>query len=111
MTMGTRFPLDKSTKYKLNTRSSTESEVVAVDNLIPQILWVHLFLKAQGFAVSDNIFYQDNKSAMLLETNEQASGSKRTRHIEIQDLVLLCSRLSCQGRFESCLVSHGQDDC
>jgi hypothetical protein len=55
MTMGTGFPLDKSTKHKLNTCSSTEGEIVAVDNLIPQILWVHLFLKAQGFTVSNNI--------------------------------------------------------
>ncbi len=69
MTMGMKFPLDKSTKHKLNTRSSTESEIVAVDDLIPQILWAHLFMKAQGFAVSNNILYQDNKSAMLLETN------------------------------------------
>jgi hypothetical protein len=84
MTMGTGFPLDKSTKHKLNTRSSTESGIVAVDDSIPQILWVHLFLKAQGFAVSNNILYQDNKSAMLLETNGRASSSKRTRHIEIR---------------------------
>ncbi len=89
MTMGTGFLLDKSTKHKLNTRSLTESEIVAVDDLIPQILWVHLFLKAQGFAVSDNIFYQDNKSAMLLETNGSASISKRTRHIEIWYLIEL----------------------
>ncbi len=84
MTMGMGFLLDKSTKHKLNTRSSTESEIVAVDDLIPQILWVHLFLKAQGFAVSNNILYQDNNSAMLLETNGRASSSKHTRHIEIQ---------------------------
>ncbi len=69
ITMGTGFPLDRSTKHKLNTHSSTESEIVAVDDLIPQILWARLFMKAQGFAVSDNILYQDNKSAMLLETN------------------------------------------
>jgi hypothetical protein len=83
MTMGTGFPLDNSTKHKLNTHSSMESEIDAVDNLIPQILWVRLFLKAQGFAVSNNILYQDNKSAMLLETNGRALSSKRTRHIEI----------------------------
>jgi hypothetical protein len=46
MTMGTGFPLDKSTKQKLNTRSFMEIEIVAVDKLIPQILWVCLFLKA-----------------------------------------------------------------
>ncbi len=33
--------------------------------------------------MSNNILYQDNKSAMLLETNGRASSSKRTRHIEI----------------------------
>ncbi len=44
---------------------------------------MRLFLEAQGFAVSDNILYQDNKSAMLLEMNGRASSSKCTRHIEI----------------------------
>ena len=34
MTMGRRFPLDKSTKHKLNTCSSTEGEIVPVHNLM-----------------------------------------------------------------------------
>ncbi len=34
--------------------------------------------------MSNNILYQDNKSAMLLEMNGQALSSKCTRHIEIQ---------------------------
>ena len=34
--------------------------------------------------MSDNILYQDNKSAMLLELNGRALSSKRTRHIEIR---------------------------
>ncbi len=84
MTMGRGFPLDKSTKHKINTCSSTEGEIVAVDNMIPQILWSCLFMKAQGFVVRDNILYQNNKSAMILETNGCASSSKRTRHIEIR---------------------------
>jgi hypothetical protein len=76
--------LDKSTKHKLNTHSSTESEIVAVDDLIPQILWTHLFMMAQGFIVRDNILYQDEKSAMLLDTNGRSLSSKRTRHIKIR---------------------------
>jgi hypothetical protein len=84
MTMGRGFPLDKSTKHKLNTRSSTESKIVAVNDLIPQILWARLFMRAQGIEVRDNILYQDNKSAMLLETNGHALSSKRTKHINIQ---------------------------
>ena len=38
-----------SQKQKLNTKSSTESELVGVDDLMPQILWTRLFLIAQGF--------------------------------------------------------------
>ena len=50
MTMGREFPsLDKCTKHKLNTCSITESEIFLVDNMIPQILWACLFMKAKGF--------------------------------------------------------------
>jgi hypothetical protein len=84
MTMGRGCPLNTSTKHKLNSRNSTESEIIAVDNLIPQILWTRLFMKAQGIEVRDNILYQDNKSAVLLETNGRASSSKRTKHINIR---------------------------
>ena len=41
-------------------------------------------MKAQGFKVVDNIVYQDNQSAILLERNGRALSSKRTRHIEIR---------------------------
>jgi hypothetical protein len=87
MIMGRGFPLDKSTKHMLNTHSSTESEIVAVNDLIPQILWACLFMRAQGFMVRDNILYQDSKSAMVMAMNGQASSSKCTKHI---NSVLLC---------------------
>jgi hypothetical protein len=38
---------------------------------------------AQEIKGIDNILYQDNKSAILLETNIWASSSKQTKHIEI----------------------------
>ena len=41
-------------------------------------------MKAQGFEVTDNFLYQDNKKTMLLELNGRASSSKRTKHINIQ---------------------------
>jgi hypothetical protein len=40
-TMGRGFPIVSSTKQKLNTRSSTESELVGVDNLMPITVWSH----------------------------------------------------------------------
>jgi hypothetical protein len=55
-----------------------------VDDLMPSILWTRNFLKAQGYEVSENILYQDNKSSILLEKNGKASSSKRTRHISIR---------------------------
>jgi hypothetical protein len=82
--MGRGFPIVSSTKQKLNTRSSTESELVGVDDMMPSIIWTRYFLKAQVYGVSDNIIFQDNKSTMLLERNGKASSSKRTKHINIR---------------------------
>jgi len=41
-------------------------------------------MEAQGYHVQDNILFQDNKSAILLEKNGKASSSKHTKHINIQ---------------------------
>ena len=58
-------------KQKLNTKSSTEAELVGVDDLMPQILWTRYFMEAQVVKVSDNVVYQDNQSAMRLEKMEE----------------------------------------
>ena len=36
--MGKGFPIGSSTKQKLNTRSSTESELVGVDDMMPIVI-------------------------------------------------------------------------
>jgi hypothetical protein len=84
LSMGRGFPITSSSKQKLNTRSSTESELVAVDDCMPAILWTRYFLEAQGYGVRENIMYQDNLSAMLLEKNGKFSSSKRTKHINVR---------------------------
>ena len=71
-------------KQKLNTNSSTTSELVAVDQTLPMALWVPLFLGAQGHDIKENIIYQDNMSAILLEKNGKKSSSKRTRALNIR---------------------------
>jgi hypothetical protein len=83
LTMGRGCPTVQLTKAKCNTCSSTISELVAVDEMMAQILWTRLFIKAQGIEVLDNILYQDNTSAILLEKNGRKSSSKRTKHIEV----------------------------
>ena len=74
-----------SRKHKLNTRSSTESELVGVNNVSVMILWTKLFLEEQGYDINSNILYQDNKSAIiLLERNGKKSSGKRTRALNIR---------------------------
>jgi hypothetical protein len=84
LTLGRGCPTVQTTKAKCSTRSSTIQELVAVDEMMNDILWTRLFMKEQGIKVTDNILYQDNKSAILLEMNGRASSSKRTKHIEIR---------------------------
>ena len=45
LTMGIGCPTVQSTKAKCNTRSSTISKLVAVDEMLAQILWTRLFMK------------------------------------------------------------------
>jgi hypothetical protein len=84
LTIGRGFPIVTSTKQKLNTQSSTKWELLSVDDCMPAICWTRCFFEAQGYQVTENIVYQDNKSAILLERNGKASSSKRTKHIHIR---------------------------
>jgi hypothetical protein len=80
MTLGKGSISSASTQQKLTTKSSTE----AVDDAMPMVLWTRQFLEGQVYAIKDNIVYQDNQSAMLLEKNGQQSSTKRTRHLNIR---------------------------
>ena len=82
--MGKGSFYSSSTRQKLNTKSSTETELVAADGVLPQLLWTRNFMIAQGYNVGHNILYQDNLSTMLLERNGKASSGKRTRAIDIR---------------------------
>jgi hypothetical protein len=84
MTYGGGAPITMSRKQKLNTRSSTEAELVGVDDAINMVLWTRLFLEAQGYAIARNILMQDNQSSILLERNGKRSSTKRTRAINIR---------------------------
>jgi Reverse transcriptase (RNA-dependent DNA polymerase) len=43
----------KSTKQKLNTKSSTEAELVGASDYLPNTLWVKMFLEAQGYTIEE----------------------------------------------------------
>ena len=65
-----------SMKQILNTRSSTEAELAAVHDTLPQILWTRQSLSGQGFRDTDPVIYQDNQSVMLLEKQGRGSSAR-----------------------------------
>jgi len=70
ISLGKGAAYSTSCKQKLNTKSSTEAELVAIDDAMGQILWTRNFLIRQGIRITTatNI-YQDNKSTILLTEN------------------------------------------
>ena len=84
MSFGRGGLLCKSTKQKLNTKSSTEAELVGASDYLPNTLWVKMFMEAQGFEIVENMFEQDNESAIKLETNGRASAGSKSRHINVR---------------------------
>jgi hypothetical protein len=73
MSLGKGSVYSLSRKQRLNTKSLTEAELVGVDVGMPLVIWTRNFLKAQGFEVNDNVVFQDNQRAILLEKNGKAS--------------------------------------
>ena len=53
---------------KINTKSSTEAELSAANDVLSNLLWTRNFLKQKGYDI-DPTLNQDNKRAILLETN------------------------------------------
>ena len=79
MTMGKGAAMSASKKHKLNSKSSTEAELIGIDDVIGQILWGRYFIESLGYAVDHNIVFQDNQSTILLAKNGKLSSSAKTK--------------------------------
>ena len=71
-------------KQKVNKKISTEAELIGADDAMPQMLWTRYFLEAQGYGIDENILYQDNMIAMLLEKNWKRYSTKNTKNINVR---------------------------
>ena len=76
MTLESGAIMGFSRKQKANGKSSTEVELIGVDDVLPQILWTRYFMKVNIIKLRDNILFQDNKNAMLLEKKGEYSVQK-----------------------------------
>ena len=81
MSWGWGILLSKCQKQNLNTKSSTESEIVGVSNYLPNFIWARMFLGAQGFVIEKNMFFQDNQSSIKIKDNGKASSGQKTKHM------------------------------
>ena len=60
MSFGQGMAMSYSWKQKVMTKSSTEAELVGVDNSLGYILWARYFMEEQGYDMDASILYQDN---------------------------------------------------
>mmetsp|Transcript_19868 Transcript_19868/g.22531 ORF Transcript_19868/g.22531 Transcript_19868/m.22531 type:complete len:213 (-) Transcript_19868:60-698(-) len=74
----------KSVKQKINTKSSTEAEIVGVSDYLPFPIWMRYFVEAQGHPPPNVKGYQDNVSATRMEKNGKKSCTGNSRHIHIK---------------------------
>ena len=65
--MGKRAIVSMSLKQKLNTKISTEAELVGANDASSIILCTKLFLEARVNKVEQKQLYQDNKSTILIQ--------------------------------------------
>ena len=77
MYLGCGIPINTSTKQKLNTRSSNDKKLAAAYNFMTIILYTKFFFFAQVYSTSNTVFYQDNKSVIMIDKNGNMSSSKR----------------------------------
>ena len=74
----------RSTKHKLNIRSSTKAKIVATSKYTPYNVWISIFLEAQGYNIKDNVLFQDNQSAIKMEENACRSCTGNSCHNNIR---------------------------
>jgi len=82
MSWGWGVVLSMCKKQKLNTKSSTEGEIVGVSDYLSNVIWGKMFLEAQGYKIKENILYQDNQAAMKILKNGKTSSGQKTKHMD-----------------------------
>ena len=87
-------------KQCLNTRSSTEAELVVADDFLVKILWTDRFMSEQGYNLK-GMLHQDNRSAMIV-----AELTRQERVRAQEGLLILNEKWS--GRIKGRLAYNGK---
>jgi len=73
----------RSMRQKLVTRSTAESEIVAMDDASSLTMWVRGFLDILGLLTGPVVMYEDNQSTIAMVKNGNCT-AERTRHINVK---------------------------
>ena len=94
MTLGKCSIFSLSTKQKLNAKSSTEAELIGINNVISQIIWTQHFLEERGYSVAPTTIYQDNKSTMIMgETYFDSIVKERVEDLaQLKLIMTMCAK-------------------
>ena len=83
VTLGVGFFITSSKVQKLNSKSSTEAEIIAVSDGMNILLWLADFIRLQGYDPQPVRLEQDNQSCITLLTKGRST-AETTRFIEIR---------------------------
>ena len=85
----------KSSKHKINTKSSTEAELVGASDFVSHTMWTSWFLKDEGYIVESNIFTKIIKVPSYLR---KTVGVHVERNLDTLILGIFLSRMSLEER-------------
>jgi hypothetical protein len=74
----------KSRKQKLVSRSSTESELIALNEGLPEVIWARQFMEHLGFKQDISTVFEDNQSSIILANKSRGVTISRTKHIQVR---------------------------
>ena len=72
----------KSSKQSLNTKSSTEAEIVGVSDYVPYAIHIRIFMEKQGYSTRRLVLNQDNTSTIQMEKNGRRSATGNSRYVD-----------------------------
>jgi len=74
----------RSSKQQINTKSSTETELVGNSDYLTYPIWIIRFLREQGCHMIEKRLHQDNESTIKMLKNGTKSCGKKSRHVDIR---------------------------
>ena len=78
ITMGQEVIHTRSSKQTINSKSSTETELMGGSDYLPYALWYKYLYKLQGYNIDHKFLLQDNESTIkLLKNGQRSSGNKQ----------------------------------